>query len=62
MEYAQWSVDVDVFNKTGWLGALNRKSVQPGFIQSSTTCPKSQSPQTAWMNGNGDLTGFCVMP
>lgn len=44
MEYAQWSVDVDVFNKTGWLGALNRKSVQPGFIQSSTTCPKSQSP------------------
>lgn len=25
MEYAQWSVDVDVFNKTGWLGVLNRK-------------------------------------
>lgn len=25
MEYAQWSVNVHVFNKTGWLGTLNRK-------------------------------------
>lgn len=24
-KYAQWSVYVDVFNKTGWLGTLNRK-------------------------------------